>query len=1391
MGGAEDRLGWLGHIIADRYAVDEVAGEGGFGIVYRGRHLGFDEPVAIKCLKLPTELMIEERGAFLADFREEAKLLHRLSRQSIGIVQALDVGAAASPSGIWTPFIVMEWLAGCTLAADLLGRTTRGEHARTPEEMVRLLQPAAEALGVAHENGVAHLDVKPGNLFLVDRDREPLCKVLDFGIAEVLSESDTLNAALSRSGAAAQLCTPQYAAPEQFSKKHGPAGPWTDVFSFALVVIEVLTGRQALDGGTVLQLYVSSVSQHVRPRLAEQGVHASDALEEVLRRALRPHPQARYRDLSAMWRALCDAVGVGGGEARGAPPTPGASRGAMVTTAGPASLSQNRVCTVLFAELVVPRGPSDDDAERLGRMLDRAFDVLHQCVTGLGGATERLMGDVVMAVFGLEGEGGNAAERSVHAALRMIRGLGDLAATTRTRKKPDLRVRVGIDTGRVYATRATDGRLTLSGAAVKAAARLQQAAPAGGVLVARDTHREVVGLFDFETVSLPAGADDTGSRRAWRVLGPARDRQALDVATARDFLGLTTRFVGRAVELETLGGVIDEAQREKRSRLCTLIGAPGVGLSRLLAELGAQLHDQGVFVLGAQCSSLHAQTSYALFATLVRSRFHIHEDDPFEVAVGKLRRAVRTLAGEGADGPVSVVDGRPVGVVDDEEVVRQLAVLLGVRREQPLGVAGHDDRSAQVKQRIAGAVASWLRGARRPVALLCDDVHWADGASLELLEDLQRRLRDTPLVVAVAGDPSFLERRPDWGAHDPDQVRVEVAALPRRHLEAMARDRLRKVEGSLDVVATTLAERAEGSPRALVEMLHLLVDAGVVDAPAEGPWRYAGERLGELRLPTSVQGIVQARLDRLAPDALATICRAAVVGTTFWDGALQAVDPGLHRDALAGILADLAARRLVQARPSSMFPDEQEYAFAERATQQVAYEMLGHETRSDLHRRVARWLERRLPGDAAAPLTAGHHEKAGAFVAAVGAYTRAGNHAAALDQHVEALHWFEQAYRVDALVADDQAEPGEAELDGVDEVTELAWPERASLAVALGDALRRLGRPDDAVARYREASSRVRDDDPDTGEAGRWKARIAHRLALVGVLQGRLDEPRMLSEQAIADGRRGGLTEELAEMWSLLAEVHRRAKDAAASRRASLEGLRVCRGAQRGPAWRQAVSKLLVVLGGSLVGDGKLLPAERCYLQAVRVIDEDENPDQKSRALNNVAVTRFLRGDLHGARESFLRALGLTERSGDLWVRMTTLANIGEVEHRLGNQPVARGYLREAVRLGAEIRAEGDLTDCHRNLAAVHAALGEHDVALDEARRALELAREGGPRRLYLASVLDTLIAIVDGLRPAPPELRPRLDAVSGVLDGLPADAGDDVGEKLVRAKAALHRVSA
>jgi formylglycine-generating enzyme required for sulfatase activity/serine/threonine protein kinase len=310
-----DPLGIVGKQVADKYRIEKLVGEGGFAVVYRAIHTIWNKPVAIKFFNGLSSAPVDQRDQFQQAFIQEGALLTELSSQTAAIVQARDVGTYTSPDGQWMPYMVLEWLEGYALD-ELLEREIRaGAPPWSLQEVHALLGQAAAALDIAHGKGIAHRDIKPPNLFVLGANgRGPgaLVKVLDFGVAKMMSDNTQLKAALAKTGMGVTSFTPQYGAPEQFSRSYGATGPWTDVFALGLVAVEMLTGRPALEGDDIVQLGFSAGNPERRPTPRTLGVAVPDAVEAVFQRALAVKPEQRYARAAEFWAAFDHALGFGG-----------------------------------------------------------------------------------------------------------------------------------------------------------------------------------------------------------------------------------------------------------------------------------------------------------------------------------------------------------------------------------------------------------------------------------------------------------------------------------------------------------------------------------------------------------------------------------------------------------------------------------------------------------------------------------------------------------------------------------------------------------------------------------------------------------------------------------------------------------------------------------------------------------------------------------------------------------------------------------------------------------------------------------------------------------------------------------------------------------------------
>lgn len=307
---ASDALGFVGTTV-EQVRFDACVDAGGFGLVYRGRHLGLDEEVAIKCLRIAQgNANGELRETLAMRFRDETKILYRLSQGSLDIVRCIGGGAVAAPkTGELTPYTVLEWLEGKTLAADLRERREKKVGGRSLEEAVNLLDGAVRGLAHAHAQGVVHRDVKPGNLFMLEGREGVRVKVLDFGMAKILSD-DVLGIRGSvQTLAGTYTCSPSYGAPEQFSPKVGSVGPWTDIYSLTLVLLELLLGEKARPAGSIADGLLKALEPRTgSPKPSSFGMMLPPAVEELLGRATSQDPKKRPSDVSAFWAALRDGM---------------------------------------------------------------------------------------------------------------------------------------------------------------------------------------------------------------------------------------------------------------------------------------------------------------------------------------------------------------------------------------------------------------------------------------------------------------------------------------------------------------------------------------------------------------------------------------------------------------------------------------------------------------------------------------------------------------------------------------------------------------------------------------------------------------------------------------------------------------------------------------------------------------------------------------------------------------------------------------------------------------------------------------------------------------------------------------------------------------------------
>ncbi|MDP9150676.1 MAG: serine/threonine protein kinase [Myxococcota bacterium] len=320
--GESDPFGLVGQVLDGQFRVDRYVGEGGFSLVYRGTHLGLNEPIALKFLKLPSALGSALVESFVMRFRDESRLHYKLSQGHLHIARSMASGTTtASATGALVPYTVLEWLEGHSLAEEFAERRERTPPRRTLGEVVKLFDSAIDAVAYAHAQGVVHRDLNPGNLFLAKTRSGVKLKVLDFGVAKVMADSGLAMGPTARTLGNMRMFAPAYGAPEQFDDRVGPIGAWTDVYAIGLVLLEALTDRTVREGEHIGDFARQALDATWRPTPRALGLEVSDAVEDVFRAATSIPPSERPRDAGELWGMLKHAMNT---DAAGAvaPPLP-------------------------------------------------------------------------------------------------------------------------------------------------------------------------------------------------------------------------------------------------------------------------------------------------------------------------------------------------------------------------------------------------------------------------------------------------------------------------------------------------------------------------------------------------------------------------------------------------------------------------------------------------------------------------------------------------------------------------------------------------------------------------------------------------------------------------------------------------------------------------------------------------------------------------------------------------------------------------------------------------------------------------------------------------------------------------------------------------------------
>ncbi|MGC9396701.1 MAG: adenylate/guanylate cyclase domain-containing protein [Anaerolineae bacterium] len=949
---------------------------------------------------------------------------------------------------------------------------------------------------------------------------------------------------------------------------------------------------------------------------------------------------------------------------------------------------EHRLVAILFAnftgasDLVEQLGPGHED--EIARALNDYFVAMDEIVERYGGVVNKIdlydHGDKLMALFGAPTAHEDDAERAVRTALDMQHALEE--AGQPHSPTPSWKQRIGVSTGMVFAGHvggATRREYTVMGDEVNLAARLMSAAQDGEVLLAGYVQRKVRAFFEV------------ADRGAVELKGKSRPVPTFTIVgrraqpePVRGIRGLRSTLVGRAEEQAALRRLVAELVTG-RGGILSLIGEAGLGKSRMVSEMRASVTDEIALTwVEGRCLSYTQHVSYSAFTDVIHAFLRIVDtDNEFDIRE-KLRRYVEYLFPEG-----------------DADVLPYLAHFLNLPLSEPEAERVTYLSGEALQRQMLRTITALIEriALEQPLVIVFDDLHWADSASLLLLERCLTLTDRVPLLIAMLYRPVR-----DHGCYDLGQLAARD--YPHRYVELQLKPLDLQAGQDHELVCNLLAleklppalaqlvSRAEGNPFYIEEIIRSLIDQGIV-VPQDGGWRL--DREIDLRtVPDSLQGLIMARIDQLLEEARRTLQLAAVVGRSFTHDLLAWLSSAAALIAhLDGSLAALQRTELIRER--ARLP-ELEYIFKHVMVRDVAYESLLLRDRRTYHGLIGRHLEEVYTGqklEEVYELLAHHYSLSDDHAKALDYLVKSGDKAHAAYANPEAIAFYRQA---DELAAQLQQ-------------TEAA----VVIAEGLGDVLFHVGESEEALACYERALTCC-------GDALR-EADLYRRIAAVYEKRGEYE----LALQSCALG------------IECLSPDH---QDSPGMARLLIERSRIYRQQGQNDIAARDGEASLVILGdsthyteiaqahntlGLIYRVSEPARAIQHLEQGLAILERTGNEYEAAKNYNNLAIL-YYQTDLSRSAAYFERTLKTMQRLGDVGEEAAAYMNLGVVHYAQGNYAQAIEYYQHSLAMREKLGHSLGIADCHINLGEVYRAQGELNQAIAHLEEGLRITQGIGAK---------------------------------------------------------------
>jgi len=927
---------------------------------------------------------------------------------------------------------------------------------------------------------------------------------------------------------------------------------------------------------------------------------------------------------------------------------------------------QRKFVTILFADMTGSTALSQRlELEEMMTLTEGAIGRFNRIIERRGGRVLKIMGDGLMAVFGLPQVQEDDAERAVQAGLDILTSAKIYAQVLEEERGIGrFNVRVGVNTGSIIMGGGMEEERTAIGMTVNLASRMESTAPEGALRITHATYQQVRGLFEVDRQPLlqVKGMDQpllTYLVKARRPRSFRMDRYGIR--------GIKTPLIGRQAEIKQLRSLFKDTVQKSKAQIITIVGDPGIGKSRLMVEFETWLSQQPALVHCFRGRGFRPliDSPYGVLRMLFAHYCQIHDNDELEVVRNKLEEQLTHFF-----------------IEDSLMKTHFIGALLGYNFNDSPYLIGVSDEPQQFRDRALHYLMQFYGKATNDglTVILIEDLHWADGPTLELLLNLVRSNADKQLLIVCLARPELIDRHPSW-FDEPDKsalthTRLDLLPLSEAASYQMVSEMLHQADIFVDELAQTIVGQADGNPLYIEELIRVLIDnAARTRLPDDWDGHFENGKILSARVPDTLAAVMLSRLANLPPAEKTVLEYASVAGRSFWVSLVGAVSG--KNITIEDHLASLAKRDLIYPKMESTFAGEHEYAFKHTLLREAIYGTILLGNRQIYHGRVAAWLK--------ATTEAGGREDEFALVIA---------------EHYDL-----------------------AEMPGPAADFYLRGGEKARDQGAPLEALRSLDRALDLMGKERTDRQ--------------WQALLAKEWVL-GWL-GKLEERQASSQLLVEQAQRFGDDDRLAEALCRLGFATRnlgRFHDEAQAYQTALA-------AARRSGNFDIEARILALLAVCLLRLGRINQAQTIAQNALLLVPNVVEDNVRAQILTNIASFYSDSGDVAKATRLFSEIVDICSRNDIQYGEAINRINLGYNYTRLGLPELATETLEEAIRLTQGIGAHHNHAYCQLNLGLAYVRSGEFESAeatLNQALADLESSRDQfgqASGNLYLGYCLE------------------------------------------------------